>query len=290
MSLCARRRALVIAGSSVIAGFTLMAPAYAAAPGHSAATAASPGTAGPKTPAGEHVQPGGVSHLIGPRTVHTGSKTATTTSTNWSGYAATGGPYTSVSSSWVEPAGTCSSGDQYASFWVGLDGYNSDSVEQTGSEVDCACRTPEYYSWYEMYPANPVNFSNTVRPGDHFTGSVTYTGSNSFTLQLSDTTQRWSHTVTKTLAGAARSSAEVIAEAPCCTLSEGILPLADFRIVNFSGATANGSPLGSFNPVGITMVSASGVQEDSISPLTAGENFSATWLNSGNGRRGGGRG
>ena len=290
MGLCARRRALVIAGSSVIAGFTLMTPAYAAVSGDSAATAASPATAGPQAPAGGHVQPGGISHLIGPRPVHTGTKNATTTSTNWSGYAATGGTYTSVSSSWVEPTGTCSSGDQYSSFWVGLDGYNSDSVEQTGSEVDCAGRTPEYYSWYEMYPANPVNFSNAVRPGDHFTGSVTYTGANSFTLQLSDTTRGWSHTVTKTLAGAARSSAEVIAEAPCCTLSGGILPLADFGTVKFTGATANGSPLGSFNPVGITMVSASGVQEDLISALTAGENFSATWLNSGSGRRAGGRG
>lgn len=48
--------------------------------------------------------------------------------------------------------------------------------------------------------------------------------------------------------------------------------------------------LGNFNPVRITMVSANGVQEDSISALTAGENFSATWLNSGNGRHGGGRG
>ena len=40
MSHSARRRGLVIAGSSVLAGFTLMAPAYAAASGHSAAAPA----------------------------------------------------------------------------------------------------------------------------------------------------------------------------------------------------------------------------------------------------------
>ncbi len=28
----------------------------------------------------------------------------------------------------------------------------------------------------EMYPAFPVNFSNTVRPGDKFFGSVTFNG------------------------------------------------------------------------------------------------------------------
>ena len=38
------------------------------------------------------------------------------------------------------------------------------------------------------------------------------------------------------------------------------------------------------------MVSANGVRADSISALTAGENFGAPWLNSGNGRHGGGRG
>jgi hypothetical protein len=287
MSHRARRHALVIAGSSVLAGFALVAPAYAATSGHSAAAAP---VVGPRSPSGALVQPGGISHLVGPRTIHAGAGNTTTTSTNWSGYAATGGTYKSVSSSWTEPTGTCSSGDQYSSFWVGLDGYSSDSVEQTGSEVDCDGRTPEYYSWYEMYPANPVTFSNAVKRGDRFTGSVTYTGGSSFTLRLSDTTEGWSHTVTKTLSGAVRSSAEVIAEAPCCTDSGGILPLADFTKLSFTGATVDGSPIGNFSPVGIDMFSANGVQEGSISSLTRGKNFSAMWLNSGNSRRAGPRG
>ena len=288
MSLRARRRALIVAGSSLVAGFAMVVPAYAAASGHSAASAHS--AVVPRTPSGALVRSGGpVAHLVGPQASHGMTRNQTTTSTNWSGYAAASGTYTSVSSSWTEPAGKCSSGQQYSSFWVGLDGYNSSTVEQTGSEVDCSGSTPQYYSWYEMYPAYPVNFSNRVRPGDHFTGSVTYAGSNKFTLKLSDTTQGWSHTVSKTLSGAARSSAEVIAEAPCCTSSGGILPLADFGTVNFTGASANGSPIGNFSPVGINMVSANGVQEDRISGLSSGQNFSATWLSSGNGPRRGGR-
>src|SRR6476469_2492175 len=118
-------------------------------------------------------------------------------STNWSGYAATTGTYTSVSASWTEPTGTCSGSRKYSSFWVGLDGFNSNSVEQTGSEVDCSGRTAIYYSWYEMFPAAPVNYSNTVRPGDHFTASVTFSGTNTYTLKLSDTTQGWTHTTVK---------------------------------------------------------------------------------------------
>ena len=44
------------------------------------------------------------------------------------------------------------------------------------------------------------------------------------------------------LSGAARSSAEVIVEAPCCTGSGGILPLTDFGTVSLTGSMANGPP------------------------------------------------
>src|ERR1700761_5431843 len=145
-------------------------------------------------------------------------------STNWSGYAATSGTSTSVSASWPEPTGTCSGSAKYSSFWVGLDGYNSSSVEQTGSEVDCAGRTAEYYAWYEMYPAGSVEINHTVRPGDKMSASVTYAASNKYTLKISDSTQNWTYSTTKTQSGLARSSAEVITEAPCCTSSGGILP------------------------------------------------------------------
>jgi hypothetical protein len=129
-----------------------------------------------------------------------------------------------------------------------------------------------------MYPAYPVNFSNTVRPGDHFTGSVTHTSGNSYTLTLSDTTRGWSHTVTKTLSGAANSSAEVIAEAPCCTASGGILPLAHFSTVPFSNATVNGSAIGNFSPTQIIMVDSAGSAKDSVSALSGGTSFTVTWL------------
>jgi hypothetical protein len=292
MSHRARRRALVIAGSAVLAGFALMTPAYAAASGHSAATAhsAAHSAAVPRIRSGALARSGRpFGHLTRPMSSHRGAQNQVS-STNWSGYAASGGTYTSVSSSWVEPTGTCSSsGNQYSSFWVGLDGYNSSTVEQTGSEVDCSGGTPQYFSWYEMYPAYPVNFSDPVAAGDHFTGSVTYTGNNSFTLTLADTTEGWSHTVTKTLSGAPRSSAEVIAEAPCCTSSGGILPLADFGTVNFTGVTASGSAIGNFSPTAINMVPAKGDPEDSVSSLTSSENFTATWLNSGSSRKRGSR-
>ena len=263
-----RRWCIPLAGLAIVLGSVAAAGTASAAPAQHTST---------------HVI-GPATHLIrpGPGTrplVAHGGPANAASSTNWSGYAAASGTYKSVSASWTEPTGTCSGSAKYSSFWVGLDGYNSSTVEQTGSEVDCSGSTAEYYSWYEMYPAYPVNFSNTVRPGDHFTGSVSVSGS-SYTLKLSDTTRGWSHTVTKTLSGAANSSAEVIAEAPCCTASGGILPLAHFSPVTFTSATVDGSAIGNFSPTQIIMVNNSGTPKDSVSSLSGGNSFKVTWLRS----------
>jgi hypothetical protein len=221
---------------------------------------------------------GGVTNL--PQAGATSIRATTeVSSSNWSGYAATGnsGAFNAVSANWTQPTATCSSGDQYSAFWVGLDGYSSNSVEQTGTEVDCAGRTAEYSAWYEMYPSYPVYFSNPVKPGDSFTGSVTYSGGE-FVLKLTDNTQVWTETISQALSGAARSSAEVIAEAP--SSSNGVLPLTNFGTVTFSGATVNTST---------NLCSASGLTEitmpsDSVSSLTCPGTFTVTY-SGGGGRR-----
>lgn len=198
------------------------------------------------------------------------------TSSNWAGYAATGQTFTSVSSSWVQPAVSCSSSTAYSSFWIGLDGDGSNSVEQTGSEGDCSGGRAEYYSWYEMYPAYPVNYSNTVKAGDHFTSTVSVSGTK-YTLTLSDTTQGWTKTTTKTQSGLSDASAEIIAEAP--SSSTGVLPLANFGTASFTNATANGQPIGSFSPDQINMASGS-TTKATTSALSSSENFTVTWKHS----------
>ncbi len=210
----------------------------------------------------------------GPSQAAAGGRNTVVTSSNWAGYAATGanGTFTSVSSSWTEPTGHCTGGNQYSAFWIGLDGYTSSSVEQTGSEVDCAGRTPRYYSWYEMYPGASVNFPNPVSAGDHFFGSVTYKGSGNFQLILKDTTKGWTQTVNASLPGAALSSAEVIAEAPCCTFRGGILPLTNFGTVSFTSAMANSQSMATFSPVEITM------PNTSVSAMSPAGNFSVSYL------------
>ena len=200
----------------------------------------------------------------------------TTTAANWAGYAATGTTFSSVSASWVVPTVTCSTGTQYSSSWVGLDGYNSPTVEQTGTDSDCVAGVPTYFAWYELYPAGSVVIAPLVTPGDQMNASVTATTATAFALTITDATSGWTRTFDKTLASAQLSSAEVIEEAPCCTAKGGILPLADFGLINFTNAQANGQRIGAFTHQRINMVSALGVKKATTSALALGA-FSVTW-------------
>jgi hypothetical protein len=241
-------------------------------------------------PSTSHVRPGGaVSHFVpgglvkqpkGAKNLVHGVKNDAT-STNWSGYAVTGsaGQYNSISSSWTEPAANCSGSDtEYAAFWVGLDGYNSSSVEQTGTDSDCSGSSPDYYGWYEMYPAAPVYFENPVSPGDSISASVTFSGTETYTLVLTDSTQGWTQTITKNETGLSRSSAEVITEAP--SSETGVLPLANFGNINYGGSSVNGSSMDGQGPTAIDMVDSGGTQQDSTSAMDGSGDFSNTWLSS----------
>jgi hypothetical protein len=250
-----------------LAGLALAAGALAAAP---AAAASHP--AGPTI---HLIRP--AIHAVGPMTA-AGHTRAAAQSTNWSGYAAHTKTYKTVSANWVEPTAHCTSNRTFSSFWVGLDGFNSGTVEQTGTEVDCVSGHGRYFGWYEMFPAFPVNYGNAMSPGDHIFASVTFNGSGHFTLVLKDLSKGWAHTVHKTLSSAKRSSAEVIAEAP--SSSGGVLPLTDFGTAHFSNSMVNGAAIGSANAVKIVMVNQSGRAKDSVTALSGGKAFSVTWKHS----------
>ncbi|HEV2376469.1 MAG TPA: G1 family glutamic endopeptidase [Streptosporangiaceae bacterium] len=234
------------------------------------------GTTGHTRPAAGAVNPGGPLRLVvGSHGVHR----ASVTSKNWSGYASTGGTFHSVSASWVEPSVNCAGTTiADAAFWVGIDGDGSKTVEQLGSMSECAFGTASYSAWWEMYP-NPSNtIANTVKPGDHFSASVTNTSGGSFTLKITDSTQRWSHTYHKSSTTNKDASAEAIVEAPSSLF--GILPLSDFGTAHFTHVNVDGAAIGNTNPDQITMVDSSGKPEDSVSALTGGNAFTATWKSS----------
>ena len=196
----------------------------------------------------------------------TPASAAVVPSTGWYGYAVTGSTYTSTTADWTMPTLACVTQGAYVSIWTGLDGYSSDTVEQVGAEAYCSGGTAYYFGWYDFYPAAPVDFSNTLKPGDHLDAAVTYDGTQEFTVTLSDVTQGWSHTVNKSLAGAARSSAETVVEVPANLSCAPAQTLAAF-----TGDTVDGSPLGSQDPVKVT-----GTDPHIIVSAVSGKTFSVT--------------
>jgi hypothetical protein len=225
---------------------------------------------------------GGYPMMPGPAagTVNGADGAAATTSANWAGYAATGTPgtFTSVSGSWTQPAVSCGAANTFSSFWAGLDGDGTGTVEQTGTEADCSNGAATYAGWYEMFPNAPVFYDNPVQPGDSMSASVAAASGGAFTLTLTDATLGWTQTTQQTSATAQLGSAEVIAEAP----SNGtVLPLANFGTVNFTNATAGNTVIGNANPAALTMVSADGITEATPSALTGGNSFTVTWDSSG---------
>jgi hypothetical protein len=187
---------------------------------------------------------------------------------NWSGYAAQGSGFSSVTSSWTEPAVTCNSTDDLFAPWVGIDGFGSATVEQTGVATDCSSGSPEYAGWYEMYPAAPVYYNNPVGPGDHITATVTRSGIN-YTLTLTDDTRGWTKTTTKTLS-ATNTSVEVIMESPTAAYP-------NFGSVDFSGSRVDGGTLGATGPIALDASNSRGF-EDHTSALSGGTNFSISYL------------
>jgi Peptidase A4 family len=219
---------------------------------------------------------------------------------NWSGYAVTGsaGSVTDVKGSWIVPAiqGNCPSTNQYASFWVGIDGFNSNTVEQIGTDSDCQNGVPTYYAWFEFYP-HPMFLINTlaIHPGDVISAEVKYDpGTRQFTASIMNETTGQSFSTSTRVNRAQRSSAEWIAEAP--SSAGGILPLADFGTAfygfdNTTVASTNDAmvsratgPIGAFgaNVQTITMVSTSGATKAVPSNLSPdGTSFSDQWISSG---------
>jgi hypothetical protein len=224
---------------------------------------------------------------------------------NWAGYAVTGAKNSStdVRGSWIVPSVDCSSAPNgYSSFWVGIDGFNSNTVEQTGTDSDCVSlngrpATATYYAWFEFYP-NPsyeILFPHALVPGDVVTAEVKYDGQVTqgrhdsgarFIFTITDVTQNEAYSGSSVVNNAQLSSVEWIAEAP--SSRSGILPLANFRTVLFNSASATvqnlTGPLGSF---GTSLQQVTMVSEASGNPVKAkpsapnGNGFSVAWLSPG---------
>lgn len=245
----------------------------AATAGLAVLTVAAAGVA--RTPAPEHTRASASVSRTSPGTGTSATASAAGTSANWAGYSASGAPgqFTSVSASWTQPAVTCGATNTFSSFWAGLDGDGTSTVEQTGTDADCSRGTARYAGWREVFPKGAVFYDNPVRPGDAMTASVTASGQGTVTLSLTDATQGWTRTTRQRAPKARLASAEIVAEAP----SDGpVLPLSDFGAVTFREAMVNRAPLGDSGAAPVTMVTRKDATAAAPSPLTGGGTFTVT--------------
>ena len=190
-----------------------------------------------------------------------------------------------MKSTWVEPTVSCAGIGEYAVFWVGLDGWNSGTVEQGGSEARCFGTTPVYSLWWEMYPTNNIQDMTGISAGDTITASVTSdSATGNYTIVVADQTAGTGFTEVQQCTGTcSRSSAEVIAEEPSCG-GNCYYPLADYGNVQFrnSSVTDSNGVTGTFNQSAWQNIQ---VQEQNgtlasatTSGLTAdGGGFGVTW-------------
>jgi peptidase A4-like protein len=212
------RRLLSSLAASTLVGSSLLAPAAVAAP-RVATLLSSPLDAG-----------GRALHAPAPsKGSHFGPDTGTVEySSNWSGYAqndgATTGPFTGVKAKFVVPTVEIESGTQYSSDWVGIGGWNEDTLVQDGIEADNLNGTAFYQAWTEILPAAEDPLTLTIHPGDVINASVREIATNTWKMTVKDKTTgiKASRTVSYDSSGA---SMEVITERPC--ISDGCTSVND---------------------------------------------------------------
>jgi hypothetical protein len=193
----------------------------------------------------------------------------------WAGYAVTGGgPYTTITGSWVVPAMTCSHGSGDASPWVGIDGWGNDTVEQIGIDLDCYGGKGSYHPWVEMYPGPSDYFAEPVHAGDTLTASVSVSGG-TWTLTERDAAAGWTRTFRRRPKHPPQqASAEAIVE----DVGNGAAPpVPDFNTVNFRAVSVDGTSLAAAGSDHQTTLERNSTLLSRESALSGGD-FSVTWL------------
>lgn len=164
--------------------------------------------------------------------------TTTYTSTNWSGYLATGGNFTTVSGSWTVPAVTGEVGvDSYDGAWIGIGGVTSQDLIQVGTLDNVAVDgTVSSAIFYEILPAEAMIVDMPVKAGDSISASITEMSLNQWLVVINNLTTVGNFTKSISYTSS-HSSAEWIEEDPSY-MSGSLMTLADFGTINFSSCRA----------------------------------------------------
>src|SRR6266540_1976205 len=123
-------------------------------------------------PSAQGVTPGTGTAPAQPDTSSTTPARVSDTSSNWSGYVASGGTYTSVTGTWIVPqVGATTTGADAT--WVGIGGVSGTDLIQAGTQATVAGGSVSYEAWIEMLPDSSRTVSLSVAPGDSVTVTIT---------------------------------------------------------------------------------------------------------------------
>ncbi len=182
----------------------------------------------------------------------------TSSSSNWSGYAASGGTFTSVTATWTVPTVSANSSGADAT-WVGIGGLSSGDLIQAGTQAMVDGSGVTYTSWIEMLPQSSRDVPLSISAGDSVTVSITQQSGNDWLIAMKNNTTGGTYNVTVQYSSS-NSSAEWVQEAP--SVGRGLVSLDQFGAVQFSGATAvrdgKTMSLASLGAKAITMINGQG--------------------------------
>jgi len=241
-------------------------------------------------PSAQSVTPGSGTAPAQPDTSSTTPARISDTSSNWSGYVANGGTYTSVTGTWIVPqVGATTTGADAT--WVGIGGVSGTDLIQAGTQATVSGGSVSYDAWIEMLPQSSRTISLNVTAGDSVTVSITEQSSGQWLISMTNNTTKSSYQRTVTYASS-RSSAEWVQEAP--SSGRGIIPLDDFGTVRFTDGSAvrDGKTMGlsALGATPVAMINRSGqaiAQPSTIGP--DGSSFAVTRTSAPGTVQGGGR-
>src|SRR6266851_2661423 len=159
------------------------------------------------------------------------------TSHNWSGYAATGGSFTSVTGTWSVPQFSSDGSFGIDAAWVGIGGVRSRDLIQAGTQQTVSgSGSTQYEAWVEMLPraSRPVRLR--VHAGDSVTVSIAEQSTDQWLIEFTNNTTGQTYQQTQQYTSS-HSSAEWVEEAPSAGRG-GVLPLSDFGTIQFSAGSA----------------------------------------------------
>jgi len=178
-------------------------------------------------------------------------------SANWSGYVLlrylnefTPESIRTVWGTWTIPLLQATEKDSFCSIWMGMDGYDSKTMEQIGTAHSYKNGKQENFVWFQLYPDTPYEILDfPIEVGDSISGSIVTARMNGFDMRIFNNTKKCYTKVPMDCTqsfNAKRSSAQWVVEP--LTINSHPQPLANFGTIKFTECTATvGGYYGSIN-------------------------------------------